>query len=477
MPNSKNYSTTIQLSASRWRDSILNSPSLYWIRRVTVMGKFLLRNLLFSVSILMLFQIALAAAQAQTLLSQTTWGGAGRDAANGIAVAADGSSYVVGTSDSFTTDQFGQPSAAIFILKFGSDGSLAWQRVWTGATVFGSFQGPAVAIAPDGSVFVTGLTNTNSANSIDAVLLKFDPNGNLIWQRSWGGTAFDAANAVAVGSDGSAYIAGATFSFGSGSSSLFVVKFDSAGNLVWQKFWDGGSGMAVAIAPDGSVYAAGTTARPTGVANQDIIVLKIAPAGNLIAQTIYSAGDIVDPRGGMTVASDGSVFIAGAIQAAKTGINALIIKLAPDGTLAFDRQCCGTGETAAGVSVAPDQSVYIAGTTASSTIDDAFILHLLPTGRPMDGETWGGAGIDNGNAVGVAGNGTVLLAATASAPPYSFLNGSKKAAMVKSTLTPASKTLSDVSGTVSDPGAAVIIPNGSTTFAGNVDAALVRIAP
>src|SRR5262244_1780109 len=107
-----------------------------------------------------------------TLLSQTTWGGAGNESANGIAVAADGSSYVVGTSDSFLTDQFGfRPG--IFLVKFAPDGSLVWQKVWNGTTIFGSFLGPAVALGADGSVYVTGTTSTSpSTNGEDAVLLK-----------------------------------------------------------------------------------------------------------------------------------------------------------------------------------------------------------------------------------------------------------------------------------------------------------------
>src|SRR5215471_15486487 len=49
--------------------------------------------------------LAIGSVQGQTLLTQTTWGGSGSDVADGIASAADGSSYVVGITDSFTTDQ------------------------------------------------------------------------------------------------------------------------------------------------------------------------------------------------------------------------------------------------------------------------------------------------------------------------------------------------------------------------------------
>jgi len=76
-------------------------------------------------------------AQTQTLLSETTWGGNGSDVSDGVAIGADGASYVVGITDSFTTDQFCNPSPRIFLVKFASDGSLVWQRIWNGTTVRG----------------------------------------------------------------------------------------------------------------------------------------------------------------------------------------------------------------------------------------------------------------------------------------------------------------------------------------------------
>src|SRR2546428_746472 len=62
-----------------------------------------------SVCVLVLLLLVARVAQGQTLLTQTTWGGAGSDTADGVATAADGSSYIVGLTDSFTTDPFGTP--------------------------------------------------------------------------------------------------------------------------------------------------------------------------------------------------------------------------------------------------------------------------------------------------------------------------------------------------------------------------------
>jgi hypothetical protein len=96
-----------------------------------------------------------ATAWTQTLLSETTWGGNGSDVSDGVAVASDGASYVAGITDSFTTDQFGNPSPRIFLVKFAADGSLVWQRIWNGTTCQGLRTG--VALGAGDSVYVTGV--------------------------------------------------------------------------------------------------------------------------------------------------------------------------------------------------------------------------------------------------------------------------------------------------------------------------------
>ena len=421
-----------------------------------------------------------ATAQAQTLLSETTWGGDGSDVSEGVATGADGTSYVVGITDSFTRDPFGNPSPRIFLVKFAPDGSLSWQRIWNGTTVRGLGR-TGVALGADGSVYVTGVS-TNNGN--DAVLLKFDATGTLLWERTWGGPDSDTSLAVAAAPDGSAYIAGTATSFGPSSLSLFVVKFDSLGNLVWQRISDGAEGNAVAVGPDGSVYAAGTTPRPGLIGNFDIIALKITSGGDLVWQRTYASGEVVDARGRMTVASDGSVYIAGAIQTVKANrpdIAALIVKLSTDGDLLFDKQFDGRGgETATGVAVAPDDgTVYVAGTTTSfgAGSQDAFVLHLVPTGKKLlDAVTWGGTGFEEGSGVGVIASSVALSATTTNPPPYSLLAASARLSAARGTLAVVAGVLIIPAGASADPAAGATTPNGSTTFSGNFEAALVRIA-
>jgi len=430
-------------------------------------------------SIIFAVALSIGGVEGQTLLTETTWGGVGSDVAEGVASAADGSSYVVGITDSFTTDQFGNPSAKIFVVKFAPDGSLSWQRIWNRTTIRGLGR-PDVAVSADGSVYVTGIT---ADNGNDAVLLKFDANGTLLWERDWGGAASDEGLAVATASDGSVYLAGAATSFGPSSSGLFVVKFDSAGNLVWQRISDGAAGNAVAVASDGSVYAAGTIPRADQIGNFDIVVLKITAAGSLVWQRTYSAGEVVDPRGRMATGSDGSIVIAGAIQAASrrfVDIAALIVKLTSDGALVFDKQFAGrASETGDGVAVAPDNTIYVAGTTTSfgAGNQDVFVLHLQPTGKKLlDAFTWGGPGFETGAGIAVNGGTLMLAATTTTAPPYSLLAASAKLSGPRGTLAVVEGVLADVPGVVANPGAGATAPTGSTIFSGNFEAALVRVA-
>ena len=146
---------------------------------------------------------------AQALLTETTWGGPGADVATAVATAPDGSAYLVGSTDGFAVDPFGQPATRMFIVKL-ANGVVAWQRIWNGPTIVGVTDA-SVAVAADGSVYVAGITADGGG---DAVLLKFDANGNLLWSRAWGGPESDSAGAVATHGDGSVYIAGRSTSFG-----------------------------------------------------------------------------------------------------------------------------------------------------------------------------------------------------------------------------------------------------------------------
>jgi hypothetical protein len=114
-----------------------------------------------------------------------------------------------------------------------------------------------VAFAPDGGVYVAGTTLSSDGDG-DAFLRKYDVNRVLQWEHAYG-LPFDATNGLdddfveglAVGSDGSAYVAGML-----GTGVLFLAKFDPAGNLVWDSTYGENATIAsgAAAGPDGHIY-------------------------------------------------------------------------------------------------------------------------------------------------------------------------------------------------------------------------------
>jgi hypothetical protein len=176
--------------------------------------------------------------------------------------------------------------------------------------------------------------------------------------------------------------------------------------------------------------------------------------------------------------------MAGAIQTVRRNnpdLAALIVKLSTNGDLLFDKQFDGrSSEVASGVAVAPDDgTVYVAGTTTSfgAGSQDAFVLHLVPTGKKLlDAVTWGGIGFEEGSGVGVIAGTVALAAITTNPPPYSLLNASAKLSAARGTLAAVAGILTEPAGIPADPAGGAATPNGTTIFGGNFEAALVRIA-
>lgn len=412
--------------------------------------------------------------RAATVSSETTWGGPAAEVTGGVAVAPDGATYLAGFTTSF--DPFGQQQ--IFVVRFGADGSLSWQRTWEGPDQFGNDVGTDVAVAPDGSVYVTGSTLGVAG---DAVLLKFSTEGSLLWQRRWDGGGTERGEALAVDSAGSVYVVGGTNSFGD--SHLFVLRFAPDGTLVWQRIWGPAAGEGIAVGPDGNLYASGVGPRAGAALGADTVLLKLDPAGALVWQRTYSAAEIVDSRGGVTVAPDGSVYVAGAVQEVTQTVvlDALLVKFGPDGSLIWDRAWGGrSGDVAGGVAVLPDGRVVLAGDTNSfgAGSDDAFIVQASAGGRGLEGDTWGGVEIDHADDVVIGPGGTILVGGTTrNPPPYTFQRASSRLSRLRGTVATPANPLLDAAGAVADPGGTTATPAGSTTFAGDFDSALVRIVP
>ena len=238
---------------------------------------------------------------------QGTWGGElNNDYANALAVDNLGNVYIVGTT--YTYGQLGH--GAVFLLKWDLTGDLrsgeiSFLRTWGGYNQ--TDYGYGVALDPEGNVYVTGTTYSYGLNPglPSAFLLKYNSNGQLLSQRIWGGTSADYGYGVATDNLGNVYMAGTTFSYSMspGHPNVFLVKYDPSGNIVYQKTWGGVEadyGYAVAVDQFGNAYVTGYTysfgPNPQRTLEQSTIyqntaalfLLKYDSNGNLWWQRIWS---------------------------------------------------------------------------------------------------------------------------------------------------------------------------------------------
>ena len=179
-------------------------------------------------------------------------GGASLDYGMGISALADGSALVTGyfenTANFGGTQLVSKGNEDIFIAKYNSDGTVAWAKSAGGTD---SDYGQDISTLADGSAFITGYFNRTatfgstwlySKGSSDVFTAKYNSNGSLAWAQKGGGTSTDYGYGISASSDGGALITGSfkyTGTFGNttvaarGSDDIFVVKYNSDGNVAW----------------------------------------------------------------------------------------------------------------------------------------------------------------------------------------------------------------------------------------------------
>ncbi len=257
------------------------------------------------------------------------WGGDnGTTYAGGLALGPSGVVYLAGF-----TSSFGNGGGDIFLLKLYANGSLSWVRTWGGPLLDAA---KGVVVDPFGNVFVVGATYSYGSSQGEAFILKFDPSGTLLWARILGGANSSAASGVAANSLG-VFVAGFENGFGAGEYDAFVLAINTTGSIIFQRAW-GGSGpdIANAIALDSSsntVYLAGST-DSYGVAG-DAFILKFDSLYNLNWQHAWG-GNGTDGARGITIDSLGDIYVVGDTHSfGATNGTAFILKLDSGGNLSY----------------------------------------------------------------------------------------------------------------------------------------------
>lgn len=188
----------------------------------------------------------------------------------------------------------------------------AWTQTFPGAH---DRVAAGIVATPDGGYVTAGKIAefyggiSQGSDIMEGLLTKTDANGNLIWQKNYGGPGSDYFNAILATADGGFIMAGGSDTAGGdvtvnqGMTDCWVVKTDGEGNIEWQRTY-GGTLIEVADAitatPDGGYVIGASTSSSDGDiataphAYADFWIFKIDATGNIVwQQTLGGAEPIM----------------------------------------------------------------------------------------------------------------------------------------------------------------------------------------
>jgi hypothetical protein len=183
-----------------------------------------------------------------------------------------GDYIIIGSSDSNDIDISNNKGTYDFwIIKISSEGNLIWEKSYGGSEI-----DEALDITPttDGNFIVCGNTRSNNIDvssnngAADIWILKITPNGEILWEKTYGGNSFEAAKSVHQTTDNGFIIAGNSRSDNNdltknnGQNDGWIFKINQNGILQWQTSI-GGSNIDLLMdstqLQDGSIVAVGNT--------------------------------------------------------------------------------------------------------------------------------------------------------------------------------------------------------------------------
>lgn len=200
------------------------------------------------------------------------FGGTNNDRAYGVVRAADGGFVMAGFSESNDFDiKNNQGSYDFWVVKINSKGDLLWEQAYGGSGIDRSF---SIVNTADGGYAIAGQTlsadsdvSKNNGES-DIWLIKLDDSGKLLWENSFGGSGFELAEGLSLMLDGDLMVVGNSKSAdgdtieNAGENDIWIIRTDSNGQLVWQKSIGGSDldfGFDILENQDGSVLVVGET--------------------------------------------------------------------------------------------------------------------------------------------------------------------------------------------------------------------------
>jgi hypothetical protein len=230
----------------------------------------------------------------------------------GRAVATDGREVIVGGTWRDTTDE--TVVVDWQLLRYDARGTLLWRRVYDSGELDWLSD---IMVDQDHDIIATGSVASHNSDSVRLLLVKFTPEGEVVWHQT---EAFGLATqgfALAPGRDGRIVVCGSNFTGAdSATDDILVAQFDPQGKLVQWETLDFGAdenGQDVTHDRNGNLVLVGSQLplpeSVNSVSTADLLVVKLDPQGKLLWRRIYDSGEH-DLAGSLAVDSQDNVYAA-----------------------------------------------------------------------------------------------------------------------------------------------------------------------
>ncbi|MBI5142241.1 MAG: DUF2341 domain-containing protein [Nitrospirae bacterium] len=222
----------------------------------------------------------------------------------------------------------------MFIAKYaGSNGSMLWHDVYNG-TGNGDDRISVIGIDSSGNIYAGGYMSAASGGK-DFALVKYNSStGARTWTKTYDGISSgdDYVKGLRIDPVDHSIVISGTTQTGAGNNDFHVIRYDSDGNIVWEKTLDRplNDDLAVTMGMDisGNVCVVGNTNNGT---DSDILSVKYHYDGSIIGATLFSGiSGGHDEASGVAINSLGEAFIGGYTTNASGNTDFLMFKCAWD---------------------------------------------------------------------------------------------------------------------------------------------------
>jgi hypothetical protein len=304
------------------------------------------------------------------------------------------------TTDGFivvgSTNSFGAGKEDVFFVKINFEGEVIWSKVygWDEKDA-----GYAIINTNDGNFVIAGTSVLVDGIGEDVLLMKINANGDIIWKKEYGRSAWEWARDVIETTNNDLLVVGSTQDHAFLDYDYYIIRTDANGNMKWYKNYKlNGHNHAQSIiqSNDGNFIVVGTTSDITNI-NKDVFLMKINQDGGVIWTKQY--GGEKDEEGYDVEYLGGGYVIIGSTSSFGEGrTDVYVVKISENGDMLWNKTY-GTPLDDAGYHVSiNNDKILIAGTTfdTDGNSADIYFLILDGNGKLLFSDTYGTENYDTG---------------------------------------------------------------------------------